>query len=457
MFQRPKANSKGVSFGGPGSDNSTNDHPSYTEGKKPPTKKKKLKENSTPSSTPGPSKPTQKTLHTAQYQYQSLSPIVLGAKIEDQPESSLTPSKSPVRPESAPPVQEHTSSALDSIELTAETVIHFKKPTMREAANSASPYAPQTRSSTTTSRSTDSVAVVPPPWAKNTYEPGVHGLHQEISDFFEYLQPTLEERMLRYDLVERLRKTISGRWRQADVRFFGSFATELSLPTSDIDVVVLNVEPIQSNLWITRSLINRNNFASQVNVVAHAKVPLVKFTDEKSGYDVDISFDQPNGLRNTQVVNQFAAKYAVFRPLLLLLKYFLRQSSLNEPYNGGLGSYGLSLMLASFIQLHPKTNCATGETEKNLGFLLLDFLALYGKHFNYYNLGISVRGDGSYFNKFERGWIDAKQPYLISIEDPNDVSTYPPHTGTYLKHTTESTKFSSGTCPISCGWQVQNA
>ena len=38
---------------------------------------------------------------------------------------------------------------------------------------------------------------------------------------------------------------------------------------------------------------------------------------------------------------------------------------------------------------------------KNLGVLLIEFFELYGKHFNYTNVGIRVKDGGTYFCKHE--------------------------------------------------------
>jgi hypothetical protein len=427
MYQRSRSNSKGVSFGGPDPNAMTTTKRHHGIDEEPPTKKKKLFEPSPKSSSSRNGIPFNPSPHTVHYQYQAAASIALGSTPSKTSESDSQDTFSldtGFRAQSAPAVEAQLFNGQELIELTAESVIHFKKPTMREAAALARPYAPQSASDTSSLASIHaSQASFKPPWVKKDYAPGLIGLDEEIRDFYRYLQPTREERMLRHDLVERLKRTIRMRFSQADVRFFGSLATDLLLPSSDIDIVVLGVSPIQSNLWIVRSLLTKNGFSSSPIVIAHAKVPLVKFTDELSGIDVDISFDQPNGLRNTQVINSFASKFVSFRPLLLTIKFLLQQLAINEPYNGGLGSYGLSMMLASFIQMHPKTNHVTGGTEPNLAYLLLDFFALYGRQFNYYTIGISVRGNGSYFNKFERGWIDPHQPFLASIEDPNDVST----------------------------------
>lgn len=50
----------------------------------------------------------------------------------------------------------------------------------------------------------------------------------------------------------------------------------------------------------------------------------------------------------------------------------------------------------------------------------MEFFELYGRNFNYDEVGISIRRGGFYFSKRERGWVRAGQSYLLSIEDPQD-------------------------------------
>lgn len=51
------------------------------------------------------------------------------------------------------------------------------------------------------------------------------------------------------------------------------------------------------------------------------------------------------------------------------------------------------------LQHHPRT---AGRTLKNnLGVLLIEFFELYGRNFNYTNVGIRVKDGGTYFSKQE--------------------------------------------------------
>jgi hypothetical protein len=113
--------------------------------------------------------------------------------------------------------------------------------------------------------------------------------------------------------------------------------------------------------------------------------------------DVDISFNMDGGPAEAARIRGYMDEHGPLRPLTLVVKQFLAQRRLNEVYTGGLGSYAIMLMVLSFLQLHPRGE-ATGA-DCNLGVLLIEFFELYGLHFNYERVGLSVRGGGSYFEK----------------------------------------------------------
>lgn len=102
------------------------------------------------------------------------------------------------------------------------------------------------------------------------------------------------------------------------------------------------------------------------------------------------------------------------KPLMILIKYILKQKQLNEVYTGGIGSYSLFLMIISFLQ---QTNIRLSKA--SLEELLIDFCELYGCEFNYYSVGISV-SNAAYFSKEDRGWSYDNQGLLLAIEDPQD-------------------------------------
>lgn len=166
--------------------------------------------------------------------------------------------------------------------------------------------------------------------------------------------------------------------------------------------------------------VKRAGITDRVKIIAKAKVPIVKFVTAHGRFSVDISVNQGNGVTAGKMIKQFLAELPALRSLVLVIKSFLSQRSMNEVFTGGLGSYSIVCLVISFLQMHPKIRRGEIDPSKNLGVLVLEFFELYGCYFNYYEVGISLRDGGTYFNKAQRGWLDYGQPKLLSIEDPGD-------------------------------------
>jgi non-canonical poly(A) RNA polymerase PAPD5/7 len=97
---------------------------------------------------------------------------------------------------------------------------------------------------------------------------------------------------------------------------------------------------------------------------------------------------------------------------------------MNETYSGGIGSFVLTMMIVSFLQMKQRQCAVPTRTRNgggadgndpadggpqalptpswNLGTLLLEFFHLYGVSFNYYSAGISITEGGSYLVKRKR-------------------------------------------------------
>jgi non-canonical poly(A) RNA polymerase PAPD5/7 len=112
-------------------------------------------------------------------------------------------------------------------------------------------------------------------------------------------------------------------------------------------------------------------------------------------------------------------KYPELRPLLLVLKCFLKSRQLNEAYHGGISSFLLTMLVTSHLQRQYKKG---GTENMDLGKHLIDFFELYGTVFNYEDIGISIRKGGKYFQKSDRGWdsLDDRSSFRLCVENPQD-------------------------------------
>ncbi|XP_034747822.1 terminal nucleotidyltransferase 4A isoform X2 [Etheostoma cragini] len=264
------------------------------------------------------------------------------------------------------------------------------------------------------------------PWKTRKYNPGVHGLHEEVMDFYNFMSPRPEEAAMRKEVVDRIERIIKELWPSADVQIFGSFSTGLYLPTSDIDLVVFGKwerPPLQE----LEQALRKHNVAEpfSIKVLDKATVPIIKLTDQETEVKVDISFNVETGVRAASLIKDYVKMYPVLPYLIFVLKQFLLQRDLNEVFTGGISSYSLILMVISFLQLHPRIDAR--NPNENLGILLIEFFELYGRHFNYLKTGIRIKNGGAYIAKEEimKAMINGCRPSMLCIEDPllpgNDV------------------------------------
>lgn len=250
-------------------------------------------------------------------------------------------------------------------------------------------------------------------------------LHYEILELERFVSSTPEEREQRNQLVKRITDIVKQIWPKATVHVFGSFATNLYLPTSDIDLSILGSPEDGSKRelhQLANELRQSNNNMRRVLAIDKARVPIIKVTDRETGIQCDISFGRTNGIENVKYIRKYLKQYPCLRPLMMTLKCFLHQRALNEVHEGGIGSYLLLLSVISHLQMIPVNfpDMRNKGFITNLGSLLLSYFQLYGKLFNYMKTGISVRNDGYYYEKAQRFPFEIRRPNLLSLEDPRD-------------------------------------
>ncbi|KAF9303213.1 hypothetical protein BGZ74_004184 [Mortierella antarctica] len=244
---------------------------------------------------------------------------------------------------------------------------------------------------------------------------------QELKDFVQYISPTREEHQVRRYVFRVVQDLVKSIWHNAEVRVFGSFDTQLYLPTSDLDLVVLADQNLGKNaLYKLSAKLRAEDIGTQIEVIRKAKVPLVKFKERITGFACDVSFDIKSGISSSSVVKDYMREWKVLRPMVLMIKYFLMLKGHNEVYNGGLGSYTTMLMILSFLQMHPQIQKGAIDPEDNLGVLMIEFFELYGKCYNYSVVGLKVRDGGSYFVKEPVNPIARGGDLMLFSIDPND-------------------------------------
>ncbi|KAI0101950.1 hypothetical protein F4776DRAFT_649036 [Hypoxylon sp. NC0597] len=295
----------------------------------------------------------------------------------------------------------------------------------------------------------------PCPWAVTDYRdtPSMATrLHKEIVDFYLWVRPRKFEEQVRGEMVENLRALIQKRWKDAELYPFGSFMSGLYLPTADMDIAICSESftkhgnpkyDKKRHLWALHAYLiyHRVPLNNEIEVISRAKVPLVKFTDDKTSLKVDISFEKMDGHRAIKTFLDWKEKYPAMPILVSIIKHFLLMRGLNEPVNGGIGGFSVICMVVSLLDLMPQVQSRSMVPEHHLGEMLMEFFDFYGNRFQYKTVAIRMNPPGL-VPKSQVSNIVYRNMDRLSILDPNnpenDIAGGSANTETILRQFSEA-------------------
>ena len=170
-------------------------------------------------------------------------------------------------------------------------------------------------------------------------------LQKDLIDFTSYVTQKIQIISPKVkELINYIQSAVdSSIGKEFEVRLYGSHATGLCLPWSDIDVVLCkkNGEGIENNSYLPLHelftyLQKKNDLFKSINYIGTTTVPLIKIkTKENLGIQsVDISLQDKThyGIKCVSLVLSFKEEYEVLLPMILALKNILKQANLNDPY-----------------------------------------------------------------------------------------------------------------------------
>lgn len=133
----------------------------------------------------------------------------------------------------------------------------------------------------------------------------------------------------------------------------------------DIDVVVDNSNMIFRNVReffeptiaaLSRNGVIKSEREHPVERVYFAKVPIIKIVTAEGNIKIDISLNMTNGVQAGMIVKEYLAAMPAVRPLVMLLKSFTWRMDAHEPFNGGMGSYAITCLVISFLQVSDQSS-----------------------------------------------------------------------------------------------------
>lgn len=226
-------------------------------------------------------------------------------------------------------------------------------------------------------------------------------LHMDILDYANSIQ-LLNSMSKQYknQIISTIKSCLIEKYPSSQIEIYGSFAVNLSIESSDIDLSL----SINANESLPTQIINEISILlkeikgiSNIIPIPTATVPLIKFeflSTQIGKVKIDLTFIDFNKImkknnqpkRSVEYIEQEKEKHKEIVPLLLFLKNLLQINKLNSYYNGGLSSFSLFLLILSFIRIYKIKN----QCPYNLGSMLFEFLDFYGRLFDYSNYLIDV-------------------------------------------------------------------
>ena len=219
------------------------------------------------------------------------------------------------------------------------------------------------------------------------------GLSCDLIDFEAFVKLRTEKEKDIYDtLVKNVQISVDKSIPDYSVNLYGSHATNLCLPWSDLDVVLIkkgNHENINNSKFLSKlyEYIRNEPWVKECKLIGKASVPIIKLIaiEKYNNMSIDISIQDEKhfGLKCVDLVKSFLKEYQSLNPLVLAIKNILKQANLNDPYRGGISSYGIILMIVYFFQKQKSSgiDISPGENNSNLGKLFFEFIQFYAIFF----------------------------------------------------------------------------
>ena len=238
----------------------------------------------------------------------------------------------------------------------------------------------------------------------------IESLSLDLSDFEVFVKLRIEKEKNIYDtLIKNVQTAVDKSIQNYVVNLYGSHATNLCLPWSDLDVVLIkkqNNENIidNNNLMILSQLyeyIRNEPWVKECKLISKAAVPIIKLIsiEQYNNMSIDISIQDEKhfGLKCVELVKQFIVEYKSLKPLVLAIKNILKMANLNDPYKGGISSYGLILMIVFFLKKQKLSgiDISPGENNCNLGKLFFGFIQFYSFFFKSNKVIININEDSN--------------------------------------------------------------
>lgn len=265
------------------------------------------------------------------------------------------------------------------------------------------------------------------------------------NDVSEVLRKQLEHSKRdrsREKLFVFLKQILEYRFPGSKLDKFGSSVTGLSLAQGDIDLCLQIPGKVPHKVFNKIGKLLRLHDFVDIVVIPHAKVPIVKCRDGKTGIPLDISVNNTLALQNTQLLKTYSMQDSRVSQAILAIKHWAMCRDVSDAPSGTLSSYSWSILCIQSMQMsspplvanvqagtkrnvqhvegvfydvtiHPNPkSLLKQQNQQNLGEIIAHFFETFAK-WNW-DLDICSIRNGTALSREEKGWLE-QDPTAIDI------------------------------------------
>ncbi|KAK8800014.1 hypothetical protein WA588_002833 [Blastocystis sp. NMH] len=243
-------------------------------------------------------------------------------------------------------------------------------------------------------------------------------------------------------VVDELTRIIHASFAQAQIELYGSSRTGLMIPSSDVDLVVVDntdlLERIAAVLQEIPWIREVRHIKGSVQVVKAVIDPAVMAnttlvpTLEPDLLVCDITqiSTTHTGIITAVLIRNRLNRFWELTPLILFLKELLFEKQLNSAYEGGMNSVAAVIVVMAYHhqqmmheRLREQMNTSYDSKALDLGELIVGFLYFMGFEFNYITTGASA--DWGFFNRELVTQVSPGSSFatdLVEVLDPVNTS-----------------------------------
>ena len=179
-------------------------------------------------------------------------------------------------------------------------------------------------------------------------------LHKKMMQLIKKMMPGKDEESRKDMLKKSIAYALKCRWNRSRLFVFGSSGNLYGSPSSDMDMCVRLRSPDKAkSCFQIRAALRQYGHDldfDDINVIARARVPIVKFVELNSGIECDICVDNELAVHNTRLLKAYASLDPRVRHVGLFIKQWAAKRGVKRSDSGTLSSYAWIILSIFWLQ-----------------------------------------------------------------------------------------------------------